>query len=70
MQLLLGLETSDVLYLSAKKSGGYYYHKTECKKIVKADISPRVLKYLSSKDWHARNYADYLLIEAVSQIEA
>ena len=68
MQLLLGLEPSDILYLSAKKSGGYYYNKKgRCRKTVKTDITPRVSNFLSSKDWLARNYADYLLSEAVSQ---
>jgi len=67
MQLLLGLETSDVMYLSAKQSGGYYDHKGTCKKITKSVISPGVSEFLSSKDWYARNYADYLLIEAASQ---
>lgn len=67
MQLLLGLETSDIMYLSAKKSGGYYDEKGKCKKTIKSDLSPRVSEFLSSKNWLAMNYADYLLIEAASQ---
>lgn len=69
MQLLLGLETSDILYLKAKRAGSFYYSKKfgKCFPTVKSFLSPKVADYLSSKEWYARSYGDYLLMEAVNQ---
>jgi len=67
MQLLLGLEPSDMMYLSAKKAGEYYNKNGKCSKIMKSFVSPRVLEAISSESWYTKNYGDYLLIEAASQ---
>ena len=68
MQLLLGLETSDIMYLSAKKADMYHrMGKKKCIKIRKSFISPTITNFLSSKEWQTKNYGDFLLIEAVSQ---
>jgi hypothetical protein len=70
-QLLLGLDVTDILYLSSKKSGGYWYrdhnaHK-ECVALQPTFVTPRVAEYLSSDEWYAKNYGDYILSEAASQ---
>ena len=70
MQLLLGLETSDILYLSSKKAGSSYFfnkEKNKCTFLKKSVISPGVAKYLASDEWYAKQYGDYLLQEAVNQ---
>mmetsp|Transcript_3051 Transcript_3051/g.4009 ORF Transcript_3051/g.4009 Transcript_3051/m.4009 type:complete len:154 (+) Transcript_3051:3-464(+) len=70
-QLLLGMDTKDVLYLSSKTSGSYYYLKSgrdhSCRINEKAVITPEIKTYLSRAEWFAQNYGDYLLIEAVNQ---
>jgi hypothetical protein len=68
MQLMLGLETSDLLFLSSKKAGSYYNNrKGECIKLQPSFVSPAVSEYISSKEWYAKSYGDYLLLEAASQ---
>lgn len=70
LQLLLNLETSDILYLSSKKSGvsyGYHPGKRKCVFLEKPFASERVAAYLESDEWYAKQYGDYVLIEAVSQ---
>ena len=70
-QLLLGLETSDILYLSAKQSGAYALSgpSTElvCHHIPKSFITPNIAAHLSSSAWYARNYEDYLLYKAANR---
>jgi Galactose-3-O-sulfotransferase len=69
LQLLLHLKPTDILYLSAKKSGGYSYNTKPnpgCHKLIKPHISPAVHDYLSSSQWMAQNYEDYLLYKAAN----
>ena len=69
MQLLLGLEVGDILYLSAKQAGDYYYHprRNECIQLAKTKSFPSIDRYLQSAEWDAMNYGDYVLYEAVNQ---
>eukprot|EP00980_Cylindrotheca_fusiformis_P014146 scaffold3716_cov69-Cylindrotheca_fusiformis.AAC.31 len=72
MQLLLGLEAIDVLYLPSKKAGGKTFTTTpdneECVILVqKSFASDRVANHLASDEWYAKQYGDYVLIEAVKQ---
>ena len=69
MQLLLGLEVGDILYLSAKQAGDYYYHprRNECIELAKTKSFPSIDRYLQSAEWDAMNYGDYVLYEAVNQ---
>jgi hypothetical protein len=70
LQLLLGLKTTDILYLSSKLSGGFSFvfsPNPGCHKLTKAPISPAVDAYLSSSHWYAQNYQDYLLYKAANQ---
>ena len=69
MQLLLGLEVGDILYLSAKQAGDYYYHprRNECIQLAKTKSFPSIDRYLHSAEWDAMNYGDYVLYEAVNQ---
>jgi hypothetical protein len=69
LQLLLGLKTTDILYLSSKLSGDYAYNfkpNPGCHKLTKAAISPAVDAYLSSPLWYTQNYQDYLLYKAAN----
>ncbi len=73
LQLLLGLETSDILYASSrthdqytsKQLGGDRY-------LCYPSVDPQILRtavvdnYLSSATWWAQNYGDFLLHEAAS----
>jgi hypothetical protein len=76
-QLLMGLETSDMLYISSKRSGASYWlpdpntHKgkvrEKCIPLAKAVASEAVEHHLRSDEWYAKNYGDYLLHEAANQ---
>ncbi len=70
LQLLLGLATSDILYVSAKRSGQYSHKKKRyagCHLIAKSNISPAIASFFSSPQWYAQNYEDYLLYKAVNR---
>ncbi|KAL3934198.1 MAG: hypothetical protein SGBAC_010030 [Bacillariaceae sp.] len=69
LQLLLGLETSDMLYLSSKAAGGSYsYRKGKgCFFLRKPHASDGVADYLASDEWYAKQYGDYVLVEVVKQ---
>ena len=68
MQLLLGLETTDILYLSSKVSGNsYHFNNNKCWFSKKGFVSDKIRKYFQSDEWVAKSYGDYLLIEAISQ---
>jgi hypothetical protein len=67
MQLMLGLETSDILYLSSKHAGTYHYRIGRCVQLASSFVSRAVSEYLSSKEWYAKSYGDYLLQEAINQ---
>lgn len=66
LQLLLGLDTGDVLTLSSKRAGQYHAFdkKSGCVQLQKSFASPAVREYLSSPEWIAQNYGDYLLYHA------
>lgn len=70
LQLLLHLETTDILYLSSKVSGGYSYifqPNPGCHKLSKPLVtSPIVEAYLSSSEFYAANYQDILLYKAAN----
>eukprot|EP00980_Cylindrotheca_fusiformis_P009839 scaffold2177_cov115-Cylindrotheca_fusiformis.AAC.4 len=70
MQLLLGLEASDILYLSSKKSGTSYspsIDKSKCFLLQTPFTSTAVAKHLASDEWYAKQYGDYVLVETVRQ---
>jgi len=73
LQLLLGLDPTDIVYVPSKQSGGYsYVYGPEkfkgCHKLRKRKTLPHeVQKYLSSPEWYATNYQDFLLYKAVNQ---
>ncbi|KAI2495273.1 sulfotransferase family [Fragilaria crotonensis] len=70
LQLLLGLDTSDILYISAKRSGQYSYTTGRyqgCHLIAKSYISPAIAAYLSSPEWYAQNYEDFVLYKAANR---
>jgi hypothetical protein len=72
LQLLLHLETSDILYLPSKISGQYSYifnkPRAGCYKLQKLpNISVSVNAFLSSPAFYAANYEDYLLYKAANK---
>jgi hypothetical protein len=67
LQLLMGVNTGDILTLDSKVQGSYYYDDSRCFKITEAHVSPRVKEYLSSDVWNAQNYGDFLLHAAASK---
>jgi hypothetical protein len=69
MQLLLGLEATDILYASSKKAGSSYIYSPNkgCFFLHKPFVSERVAAYLASDEWYAKQYGDYVLKEAVQQ---
>ena len=67
LQLLLGLEPSDILSLSFNVGGSYRYEHGKCKQLAKSYISPGIQAYLESDEWYAKNYGDYLLWAAANR---
>ena len=70
LQLLLGLTTQDILYFSSKKAGSYYHIQGSvnvCSYLEKPALSEIVTEHLASDEWYAKQYGDYLLMEAVNQ---
>jgi hypothetical protein len=63
LQMLLGLNATDVMYLSTKASGGYDDGRTEnkCTFIQKSFISPRMQEYFDSEEWQEVIYWDSVL---------
>jgi hypothetical protein len=72
LQLLLGLSVADILTASSSKRGGAYteqIHKNgtvQCIAIRPTFRSPAVREYLTSEEWYAVNYADYVLYAAAN----
>jgi hypothetical protein len=67
LQLLLGLEPSDLLYLPSKQSGDFTSTDGRCAQSIPPFLSEAVADHLSSKEWYAKSYGDYVLLEATSQ---
>jgi hypothetical protein len=67
LQLLLGLETGDIVSLSYNVGGSYRYQNGKCAKLIKSHISPGMEKYFQAEEWYAKNYGDYLLHAAVNR---
>ena len=77
MQLLLGLETSDILYFAVNRKEHWRKakrrrNKFECRDSFDWEVDllgePLITEYVTkSKEWYANNYGDYLLYHAASQ---
>lgn len=70
LSFLMGLEVSDILVVPSKHSGQNWYYsrsKNECWPMVKGKTPAIVYAYLSSDEWRAANYGDYLLHSLVNQ---
>lgn len=67
LQLLLGLETGDIVSLSYNVGGSYRYQNGRCVRLIKSHISHGIREYLQSDEWYAKNYGDYLLHAAVNK---
>jgi hypothetical protein len=70
LQLLLGLETGDILYLSAKGSGGFddgAHRDQGCVYIVPGFISPGMKAYFESLEWKILTATDTFLHQAANR---
>jgi len=76
MQLLLGLETSDILHFAVNRKEQWRKarrgSKTQCRESFDWEIDllqkPLIHDYVTySEEWYADNYGDYLLYHAASQ---
>lgn len=68
MQMILGLDTSYILHLNSKSSGGYDgggYRRT-CFYIPKSFVSPGMEEYFNSPQWKKKIELDVALWEAVN----
>jgi hypothetical protein len=67
LQMILGLETNDLLYLKAKGNGGYDDAATQnrtCTYIVPSFLSPGMKDFFASQEWNNRIAGDTLLYNA------
>ena len=75
MKLLLGLESSDILYFAANRKEDFRpagRRKKVCRKSFdwETDLitEPSIRDYVKgSKQWYAQNYGDYLIYQAAAQ---
>jgi hypothetical protein len=69
LQLLLGLKTSDILFLNSKNSGGFDDGASPlgCVYIVPSFVSPGMKEYFASHAWQNLIFADALLHEAANK---
>jgi len=69
LQLILGLNTSDILFLNAKTQGGFddgVFHQ-QCTYIQPSYLSSNLLQFLDSHQWHNFTRGDSLLYVAVNK---
>jgi hypothetical protein len=67
LQLLLGLETQDMLYLSTKTQGTYERFAHKCVKIQKAKVTQQMKEYVYTPNFEAFTEADVLVYQAVNK---
>ena len=69
MQLLLGLNVTDILYLKAKGSGGFDdgAHEGKCFFIVPSHVSSGMQTFFDSDDWKNRTQGDVYLYRAANK---
>lgn len=69
LQLLLGLDTSAILYLSSELSGGYDdgTFQNKCFLVEKSFVSKDVQSYLDSPAWKDKNHGDSIFYQAVNR---
>jgi hypothetical protein len=69
LQLLLHLETGDMLYLSAKESGSWEYFPLlrSCKYIMKYAVTPAMKDWFRSDEWYEYVRGDVLLYKAANK---
>ncbi|GKY97400.1 hypothetical protein MPSEU_000698500 [Mayamaea pseudoterrestris] len=69
LQMLLGLDATDVMYLSAKSSGGYDDGrvKKKCTLIQRSVVSTGMKEYFETDEWKAIIYWDAILHKAANR---
>jgi hypothetical protein len=69
MKMLLHLDMNDILYLSAKQSGGYdegAWNQT-CVYIVPSFVTSGMKRYFASSHWRKRTAGDRMLVQVVNR---
>lgn len=66
LQLILGLETQDMLYLSAKTNGSYERFRQKCIKIQKPKVTVPMKEYVYSSTFEAFVEPDVMVYRAVN----
>mmetsp|Transcript_40787 Transcript_40787/g.49669 ORF Transcript_40787/g.49669 Transcript_40787/m.49669 type:complete len:434 (+) Transcript_40787:172-1473(+) len=70
LQILLGLDSGDLLYLKSKVGGSQWLYdnqQNKCVKLEKTTLSEKVVDYLASEEWEKRISGDLLLYTAASR---
>lgn len=67
LQLLLGLETQDMLYLSAKTHGTYERYSHKCVKIQPTEVTQLMKEYVYTTSFEAFVEGDVLVYQAINK---
>ena len=72
MSMVMGVDVGDLLVVSSKIAGTYYYvpqrrKNPRCVKLQNPQVTETIQAYVKSKEWYAMNYGDYLLHSAVNK---
>lgn len=69
LQLLLRLETGDLLYISAKESGSWEYFPMQrcCKHIMKYAVTPAMKDWFRSEEWYEYVRGDVIMYKAANR---
>ncbi len=70
VQMLLGLNTTDVIHFPARMNGGYDHGsgpKNQCVFIQKSFVTPGMQEFFESEQWLQRSAGDYMLYKAANQ---
>jgi hypothetical protein len=66
LQLLLGLQPHDVLYLTGAKRSASFDISNQCRQLPENIKTPTLQEYFNSEQWFQDNHGDYMLYNAVN----
>ena len=67
LQLLLGLQPQDVLYLTGAKQSASLDISNQCRPLPENTKTATLQEYFTSKRWFQDNHGDYMLYDAVNR---
>jgi hypothetical protein len=67
LQLLLGLQPQDVLYLIGAKKSASFDISNQCRQLPENIKTPTLQEYFNSEQWFQDNHGDYMLYNAVNR---